>query len=156
MTPLHFETFCQDVGPFIQCINHEWALWCLGLPFTIIRALHSAVRPIHLQFEILLLLTHYFILVTNTVQNKEFCAKRSAGVAPEVNIREHISCMPLPCVNKALKPRGDITITRSPRQGYQWPQKRTYVLQKFKNKGFPSFLVKYTVHILLQLYPKDQ
>ena len=28
-------------------------------------------------------------------------AKRSAGVAPEVNLRERISCMPLPSVNKA-------------------------------------------------------
>ena len=32
-----------------------------------------------------------------------------------------------------LKPRGDVT--RSPKQGYQWPHKRTHVLQKkiFKN-----------------------
>ena len=29
----------------------------------------------------------------------------------------------------ALKPRG--VITRSVEEGYQWPQKRTYVLQKF-------------------------
>ena len=28
-------------------------------------------------------------------------AKRSVGVAPEVNLRECISCMPLPSVNKA-------------------------------------------------------
>ena len=52
-------------------------------------------------------------------------AKRSAGFAPEVNLREHITCMPLPSANKAaplaLKPSGDIT--RSPKQGYQWPQK---------------------------------
>ena len=26
--------------------------------------------------------------------------KRSAGVAPEVNIREHVTCMPLPSTNK--------------------------------------------------------
>ena len=32
----------------------------------------------------------------------------------------------------ALKPRGDVT--RSPKQGYQWPQKWTCVQQKFKNK----------------------
>ena len=45
--------------------------------------------------------------------------KRSAGVAPEVNLREHITHMPVPSANKtlALKPRGDIT--RSPKQGYQ-------------------------------------
>ena len=27
--------------------------------------------------------------------------KRSAGVTPDVNLREHISCIPLPSVNKA-------------------------------------------------------
>ena len=47
------------------------------------------------------------------------------GIAPEVNLREHISCMPPQSSNKAepilaLKPRGDVT--RSPKQGYQWPQ----------------------------------
>ena len=56
--------------------------------------------------------------------------KRLAGVAPEVNLRECITCMPLSCANKALKPKGDVT--RSPKQGYQWPQKRTYVLQILK------------------------
>ena len=43
------------------------------------------------------------------------------GVAPEVNLREHISHMPLQSSNKAeptldLKPGGDVT--RSSRQGY--------------------------------------
>ena len=32
----------------------------------------------------------------------------------------------------ALKPRGDVT--RNPKQGYQWPQKRTCVRQKLKKK----------------------
>ena len=58
------------------------------------------------------------------------------GVAPEVNLREHISHMPPQSSNKAahsvLKPRGDIT--RSPKQGYQWPQKWTCVQQKFLKK----------------------
>ena len=54
----------------------------------------------------------------------------SAGVAPEVNIREHVTHTPLPSANKALKPRGDIT--RSPKQGYKWPLKRTHVLQNLK------------------------
>ena len=59
------------------------------------------------------------------------------GVTPEVNLREHISHMPLQSSNKAeptlaLKPRGDVT--RSPKQGYQWPQKWTCVQQKFKKK----------------------
>ena len=44
---------------------------------------------------------------------------------------------PPPSANKAeptlaLKPRGDVT--RSPKQGYQWPHKRTHVLQNFKKK----------------------
>ena len=34
----------------------------------------------------------------------------------------------------ALKPRGDVT--RSPKQGYQWPQKRTYVLPKNEMAGY--------------------
>ena len=63
-------------------------------------------------------------------------AKRSAGVAPEVNFMEYVTCMPPPSMNKAetlaLKPRGDIT--RSPKQGYQWPTKRTHVLQKILKK----------------------
>ena len=50
------------------------------------------------------------------------------GVAPEVNLRERISHMPPQSSNKAeptlaLKPRGDVT--RSLKQGYQWPQKWT-------------------------------
>ena len=57
----------------------------------------------------------------------------SAGVAPEVNLRNPLSAGEVahkwgnPAL--ALKPRADIT--RSPKQGYQWPTKRTYVLQKF-------------------------
>ena len=56
------------------------------------------------------------------------------GVTPEVNLREHISCTPPHSSNKAeptlaLKPRGDVT--RSPKQGYQWPHKWTCVLQNF-------------------------
>ena len=56
------------------------------------------------------------------------------GVTPEVNLWEHISCMSPQSSNKAeptlaLKPRGDVT--RSPKQGYQWPQKWTCVQQKF-------------------------
>ena len=46
--------------------------------------------------------------------------KRSAGVAPEVNVRKCTSYMPLPSVNRALKPRGDVT--RGPKLGHQWSQ----------------------------------
>ena len=49
-------------------------------------------------------------------------AKRSAGVTPEVNLREHLTHMPLPRLpTLVLKPRGGFT--RSPKQGYQWPTK---------------------------------
>ena len=51
-------------------------------------------------------------------------AKRLAGVAPEVNLREciclHQARIRLPTL--ALKPRGNVT--RSPKQGYQWPHKK--------------------------------
>ena len=57
--------------------------------------------------------------------------KRPAGVTPEVNLREHvILCfhqVQIRLLTLALKPRADIT--RSPKQGYQWPHKKTYVLQ---------------------------
>ena len=59
---------------------------------------------------------------------------RGKCVAPEVNIRERISHTPPQSSNKAeptlaLKPRGDVT--KSPKQGYQWPHKWTCVQQKF-------------------------
>ena len=58
----------------------------------------------------------------------------SRGVTPEVNLRERIPRMPPQSSNKAeptlvLKPRGDVT--RSLKQGYQWPHKWTCVQQKF-------------------------
>ena len=53
------------------------------------------------------------------------------GVAREVNVREHLSHMPLQSSNKAeptlaLKPRGDVT-----RSLKQWPQKWTCIQQNF-------------------------
>ena len=65
-------------------------------------------------------------------------AKRSASVAPEVDLGECTLHLPLQKANKAeptlvLNPRGDVT--RNPKQGYQWPQKRTCVSAKnFKKK----------------------
>ena len=50
----------------------------------------------------------------------------------EVSHQRCISCMPPQSLNKAkptLKPRGDVT--RSLKQGYQWPQKWKCVQQKF-------------------------
>ena len=65
------------------------------------------------------------------------------GVTPEVNLRERISHMPPHSLNKAeptlaLKPRGDVT--RSPKQGYQWPHKWTCVQQNFFLKKKEYFL----------------
>ena len=66
-----------------------------------------------------------------------------AGVAPEVNLNECVIHMPpqarirLPTL--ALKPRGDIT--RSPKQGYQWPHKKDSCPPKFFFKKKISFLL---------------
>ena len=45
-------------------------------------------------------------------------AKRSVGVTPEVNLREHTSCMPLQCVNKAAHSGFE-----SPKQSISGPTK---------------------------------
>ena len=53
-------------------------------------------------------------------------AKRSAGVAPDVNLREHISCAPLPTANKAAH-SGFETQRRchqNSKWGVQWPHKK--------------------------------
>ena len=63
----------------------------------------------------------------------KLATKRSAGVTQEVNLRETVTCMPLPSVNKAA--HSDFETQRRYRQtsqngGYQWPYKRTDDLQK--------------------------
>ena len=64
----------------------------------------------------------------------------SKGVAPEVNLREHISCMPPHSSNKAeptlaFKPRGDIT-----RRGISGPTNRHVSNKNFKkNKKTSKF-----------------
>ena len=72
-------------------------------------------------------------------------AKRSACVAPEVDLGECILHSLLQEANKAehtltLKHRGDIT--RNPKQGYQWPQKghvsAKKLLKKRKQGGVES------------------
>ena len=58
--------------------------------------------------------------------------KRSAGVAPEVNLREHVTHIPLPSVNKAAH-CGFESQEMSPEvqnRGISGPTKRTYILQK--------------------------
>ena len=59
--------------------------------------------------------------------------KRLVCVAPEVDLRECTLHLPPQKANKAeptlaLNPKGDIT--RNPKQGYQWPQKRACVSAK--------------------------
>ena len=65
--------------------------------------------------------------------------KRSAHVASEVDLGECTWHSPLQKANKAeptlaLKPRRDVT--RNPKQGCQWPQKRICVRQKLFKKKF--------------------
>ena len=53
------------------------------------------------------------------IPNRRYvAAKRSAGVAPEVNLKEHATLVPL----LVLESRGNVI--RSPKQGYQWPHKK--------------------------------
>ena len=68
-------------------------------------------------------------------------AKRSASVAPEMDLGECRSTLhsPLQKANKAeptlaLNPRRDVT--RNPKQGCQWPHKRTCVSAKIFKKRF--------------------
>ena len=51
-------------------------------------------------------------------------AERLAGVAPEVNLRECVTCTP--------SPRGDVTV--SPKQGYQWPHEKECPPKNLKKK----------------------
>ena len=74
-------------------------------------------------------------------------AKRSAGVAPEVNVREHVTHTPLPSANKAAH-SGFETQRRHHQKSKIGvsvaPQKMTHVLQNFlKNKfNVASMLTK--------------
>ena len=62
--------------------------------------------------------------------------KRSAGVAPEVNLGEHVTHnlhqVQIRLLTLVLKPRGDVT--RSPKQGYQWPHKKDMFSKNFKKR----------------------
>ena len=52
--------------------------------------------------------------------------KRSAGVAPEMNLKERTPHTPPPSSNKAVNSdfESHLDVTRSPKQGYQWPIKK--------------------------------
>ena len=63
-------------------------------------------------------------------------AKRLAGITPDVNLRENVTCMPLPNANKAAH-SGFETQRRHHQKsikGYQWLHVGTYVLQNLKKK----------------------
>ena len=53
-------------------------------------------------------------------------AKSSAGVTPEVNLRECVTCTPPPSTNK---PR--VGITEIPKLGYQWPNNKDFCPSNF-------------------------
>ena len=55
--------------------------------------------------------TRYIYLVVNG-SIAMLAAKRSAGVAPEVNSREHVICTPLPSANKAAHSGFEIQIEK--------------------------------------------
>ena len=70
-------------------------------------------------------------------------AKRSVGVTPEVNLREHISCMPLRSLRLrlpplAVKPREDIT--RTPKQGIMGPTKNNLCPPEITTKKIMTIL----------------
>ena len=54
---------------------------------------------------------------TNPCSTAMLAAKRSAGVEPEVNLREHVMQARIRLPTLALKPR-------SQKQVYQWPHKK--------------------------------
>ena len=78
-------------------------------------------------------------------------AKKSACVAPEVDLGECTLHSPLQKVNKAeptlaLNPRWDIT--SNPKQEYQWPQKGLVSAKNFKKrKGNHSFILLFSSQI---------
>ena len=49
--------------------------------------------------------------------------KRSAGFVPEVNLREHATCMPLPIVNKAAHSETQRTCHQKSKMGVSVVQK---------------------------------
>ena len=65
-------------------------------------------------------------------------AKRLAGVTPEVNFRDHVTCMPLGSVNKAAYSGFETQRRRhqSPKHGYQWPHRKNLCPPKIFRKKF--------------------
>ena len=76
-------------------------------------------------------------------------AKRLAGVALEVNLRVHVTCMPLPIMNKAAHSGFQTQRRRhqkSKKQEYQWPNKKDLCLSKVKIKIRNKFNPNETVY----------
>ena len=65
--------------------------------------------------------------------------KRSAGVVPEMNLREGVTCFPLPSRNKAALRR----CHQKSEKGYQWTHKKDLCPPKFKKqqKTVPNLLI---------------
>ena len=67
--------------------------------------------------------------------NLEYTIKMSAGVTPEMNLGESVvhrqrSMFASKIIHTSFE-------TQEVKQGYQWPNKRIYVLQKFKIIFYP-------------------
>ena len=60
--------------------------------------------------------------------------KRSTGVIPEVNLREHVTYIPLPSTNKAAQSSFEtqrIHHHEAQKSGISGPTERAYILQNF-------------------------
>ena len=71
-------------------------------------------------------------------------AKKPAGVAPEVNLCEHVTCMPVPSVNKEAHSGFETQKETSPKvqnRGITDPIKRNYVLQKLKKNSCETLIM---------------
>ena len=62
-------------------------------------------------------------------------AKRSAGIIPEVNLRECVSHMSPLSANKAAQSSFE---RQSPNQGFRWPHKKNLCPQKILRKRYES------------------
>ena len=80
------------------------------------------------------------------MEENSLAAKGLAGVTPEVNLKECVTCMPLPSMNKAAH-SGFETQRRhhqkSKNRGTSGPTKRTYILKICKKKKRKNIYVRF-------------
>ena len=76
-------------------------------------------------------------------------ANRSAGVTPEVNLRTHVTHIPLPNANKAAHSSLKTQRRHNPNRGTNDPIKRTYILQNFLKRE--DILLIYKIGVLSPL-----